>query len=82
MGFVIDPTRITYTQLAHLDTANEACRDAPAIPVCDINNPDPETRTGLPTGVAGPTGLIGPPMVLEPTLRSMRTMFEYCNAWT
>ena len=38
----IDPARITYTQLADLDTATDkARRDAPAIAVCDINNPDP-----------------------------------------
>ena len=38
----IDPSRITYTQLADLDTATDkARRDAPAIAVCDINNPDP-----------------------------------------
>jgi class 3 adenylate cyclase len=33
----IDPGRVTYTQLADLDSATEkARRDAPAIPVCDI----------------------------------------------
>lgn len=33
----IDPDRISYTQLADLDTATgKARRDAPAIPVCDI----------------------------------------------
>jgi class 3 adenylate cyclase len=38
----IDPARITYTQLADLDTATDkARRDAPAIAVCDINNPNP-----------------------------------------
>ena len=38
----IDPARITYTQLADLDTATDkARRDAPAIAVCHINNPDP-----------------------------------------
>ncbi len=38
----IDPARITYTQLAELDTATDkARRDAPAIAICDINNPDP-----------------------------------------
>jgi class 3 adenylate cyclase len=38
----IDSSRITYTQLADLDTATDkARRDAPAIAVCDINNPDP-----------------------------------------
>ena len=38
----IDPARITYTQLADLDTATDkARRDAPAIAVCDINTPDP-----------------------------------------
>jgi class 3 adenylate cyclase len=38
----IDPSRITYTQLADLDTATDkARRDAPAIAICDINNPDP-----------------------------------------
>jgi class 3 adenylate cyclase len=38
----IDPARITYTQLADLDTATDkARRDAPAIAVCDINSPDP-----------------------------------------
>jgi class 3 adenylate cyclase len=38
----IDPSRITYTQLADLDTATDkARRDAPAIAICDINNPEP-----------------------------------------
>jgi class 3 adenylate cyclase len=38
----IDPSRITYTQLADLDTATDKTRrDAPAIAVCDISNPDP-----------------------------------------
>ena len=38
----IDPSRITYTQLIDLDGATDkARRDAPAIAVCDINNPDP-----------------------------------------
>jgi class 3 adenylate cyclase len=38
----IDSSRITYTRLAELDTATDkARRDAPAIAVCDINNPDP-----------------------------------------
>jgi class 3 adenylate cyclase len=38
----IDPSRITYTQLADLDTATDkARRDAPAIAICDINHPDP-----------------------------------------
>jgi hypothetical protein len=38
----IDPARITYSQLADRDTATDkARRDAPAIAVCDINNPDP-----------------------------------------
>ena len=38
----IDPSRITYTQLADLDTATDkARRDAPATAVCDISNPDP-----------------------------------------
>jgi hypothetical protein len=38
----IDPTQITYSQLADLDTATEkARRDAPAIPVCDIATPAP-----------------------------------------
>jgi hypothetical protein len=38
----IDPSHITYTQLADLDTATDkARRDAPAIAICDINNPDP-----------------------------------------
>ena len=33
----IDPSRVTYTQLADLDTATDkARRDAPAIPVCDV----------------------------------------------
>jgi class 3 adenylate cyclase len=36
----IDPNRVTYTQLADLDTATDkARRDAPAIPVCDIASP-------------------------------------------
>ncbi len=34
----IDPNRITYTQLAELDTATDkARRDAPAVSVYDIN---------------------------------------------
>ena len=38
----IDPRRINYTQLADLDTATDKSRrDAPAIAVCEINNPDP-----------------------------------------
>ena len=38
----IDSSRITYTQLANLDTATDkARRDAPAIAVCDINKPEP-----------------------------------------
>jgi class 3 adenylate cyclase len=38
----IAPSRITYTQLADLDTATDkARRDAPAIAVCDINRADP-----------------------------------------
>jgi class 3 adenylate cyclase len=33
----IEPARVTYTQLADLDTAtSKARRDAPAIPVCDL----------------------------------------------
>jgi class 3 adenylate cyclase len=37
----IDLSRISYTQLAHLDTATEkARRDAPAIPVCDLSAAD------------------------------------------
>jgi class 3 adenylate cyclase len=35
----IDPSRVTYTRLADLDTATDkARRDAPAIAVCDISN--------------------------------------------
>jgi len=38
----IDSSRIAYTQLADLATATDkARRDAPAVAVCDINNPDP-----------------------------------------
>ena len=38
----IDPSRITYTQLGDLDSATDkARRDAPAIAVCDLNNPSP-----------------------------------------
>jgi class 3 adenylate cyclase len=41
-ALAIDPSRITYTQLADLDTATDKVRrDAPAIAVCDINKPSP-----------------------------------------